>query len=127
VQIGDVTSDHNQCIRAELDESTPRGVLIVDSEYPGSDAFALASAALAAASVALGSLPERPAMVDLAEKCLQHSATMYEHACRMQQSYCVSVPECARTYKADCWQQYVFFAAVWLFRATGKKTFKKVR
>jgi hypothetical protein len=121
-----VNSDHCECLRAEVDDFSPRVVLVVNSAFPGADAFAIASAAFASAAVALGALTERPAMVDLSQKCLQHAVTMYKHACKMQQNYCVSVPECAKTYKADCWQQFVFFAAVWLYRATGKEAYKKV-
>lgn len=41
--------------------------------------------------------------------------------------YAVSIPEAGKTYKAEDWQQYMFVAAAWLFRATQNPTYLTVR
>jgi Glycosyl hydrolase family 9 len=53
LQVGEVEADHKVCLRAEVDTTTPRTLCIVDREHPGADAFAMASVALSAASIAL--------------------------------------------------------------------------
>ena len=124
MQVGDVDRDHSECMRAELDKQMPRPVLIVDSKHPGADAFAIASCAFASSSMALKAAGGDHA--ELADTCLQHAQIMYQHAGPMATGYCDSLPICAKTYKAEQWEQYMFFAAAWLYRATGQAGFKKV-
>jgi hypothetical protein len=123
MQVGDVDRDHGECIRAECDHHTPRPVLIVDSAHPGSDAFAIAASAFAASSMALASLP---AYSELAARCMRHARMMYNNGGRMRECYCTSLPACAKTYKAEQWEQFMFYCAAWLYRSTGEETFKKV-
>ena len=123
MQVGDVEQDHCQCTRAERDKHTPRTVYIIDSKHPGADAFAQAAAALAASYVALKAMPEH---TQLADRCLRHARTLYRHGVGMQCCYWESQPVCAKTYKSETWQQYMFFAAAWLYKATSEQHFKKV-
>ena len=125
VQVGDVDKDHSNCIRAELDTQTPRPVLIVDTEHPGADVLAIAAAAFASASMALAQAPAQQHQ-KLAGICLQHAFELYDAAGRMRQEYCRSLPECAKTYRATVWQQYMFYAAAWLFKVTGEVRFEQV-
>ena len=124
LQVGHVEKDHCECLRAEKDTRTPRPVLIVDAAHPGADALAIAGAAFAAASMALASVADRG---ELAALCMQHARELYEAAGAMRQDYCVSLPECAKTYKAEVWQQFMFYCAAWLYKATGEEVFKAVR
>ena len=115
--------DHCQCIRAECDTSTPRDVYVVDTAHPGSDAFAGAAAAFAASHIALRVVPGQE---QLAQSCLQRARVMFEVAGKMQACYCDSNPICAKTYKAEVWEQFMFYAAAWLYKATGEAAFKNV-
>ena len=118
--------DHSRCLRAQLDDVTPRALLVVNRTHPGADALASASTALAAASVAL----ERSGShAQLAARCLQHAQTLYRVAGDMGGSYSASLPECARTYNTTGgpWQQFMFFNAAWLYKATGIEGLKQTR
>ena len=84
VQVGDVSKDHNQCIRAEKDTTTPRPVVVVDMDHPGADAFAIAAAAFAAAHLALQARADRPHMAALSDKCLARAKTLYKYAGKMR-------------------------------------------
>jgi hypothetical protein len=42
LQIVEVEADHKVCLRAQLDATTPRTLLIVDRDHPGANAFAMA-------------------------------------------------------------------------------------
>ena len=52
---------------------------------------------------------------------------MFEVAGKTEACYCDANPICAKTYKAEVWEQFMFYAAAWLYKATGEATFKKVR
>lgn len=124
MQIGEVAEEQSKVIRAELDDVTPRTVFIVDRDHPGADAFALASAALAAASMALR---RAGGHLFLVEQCLARAQGMYAVAQNMKATYSDSLEESAKTaYKADTWQTYLFFDAAWLLRATGDAEYRKV-
>lgn len=43
------------------------------------------------------------------------------------QDYCENLPECAKTYRAECWQQFMFYASAWLYKATRLLEYKSVR
>lgn len=118
IQVGDVDADHGECLRAECDQSTPRPVLMVTPEQPGCDMLFLASAAFAAASLALKQDPQQEA---LAEKCRQRANVIYEEAIQHPGIYSDSIPECQKTYKNDNWEQYAYFAAAWRFEASGEE------
>jgi Glycosyl hydrolase family 9 len=127
LQIGEVEADHKVCLRAQLDATTPRTLFIVDRDHPGADAFdafAMASTTLTAASVAL-----RQAWTgaDLAQKALEHAKTMYEVAKAMKANFRGSIPECAKTYKAEVWEQFMMLNTTWLYRATEYDGFRQAR
>jgi hypothetical protein len=45
----------------------------------------------------------------------------------MKADFCDSIPECAKTYKAEAWEQFMMLAAAWLYLATEVPDFKAVR
>ena len=124
MQVGEADADHAVCIRAELDNVTPRTVFIVDRDHPGADAFAQASAALAAASMVLKDVAGQE---NLTETCLQHAKTMYGVAGEMKAIHSDSIPESAKTYKSDSWLTFTFYSAAWLHMATGDNAYLTVR
>ena len=122
-QIGESEEDHKRCLRAELDNVTPRTVYTVDRRRPGSDACAVAAAALAAASMALRKLSNKEG---LANTCLRHARKLYAVGGEMRANYSDSIPECAKTYPTDKWQQFMMLGAAWLYRASGDGKYRKV-
>ena len=117
-QIGEVDADHRSFQRAECDKSTPRTVYAISPCQPGSDLAANAAAAFAVCSAALAHTnPSQSA------DALTRAHQLYDFAKSTRCLYCDSLPEGKRTYASDNWQQYAFFAAAWLFEATGEPRF----
>jgi Glycosyl hydrolase family 9 len=102
----------------------PRPVYTVDAAHAGADAFSVAAAAFAASALALQGAKGQGV---LAAECLQRARALQKHAGAMQCGYCESIPICAKTYKAEHWEQYMFFGAAWLYRATSEKAYREVR
>jgi endoglucanase len=119
-----VDKDHEQCRRAEQDGITPRPVYTVTPERPGADAMAIAAAAFAASAVALRNVPDAS---DRASKCILHAKVLFKYAKKFPGCYSASIPECGKTYANDNWEQFMFFAAAWLFICTEEQTYRRVR
>ena len=124
LQVGESEADHSKCLRAQLDDVTPRTVYIVDPDHPGADAFAAASTALAAAAMALRR--QDGEWQYLEQTCLSHALGMYQVAQTMAERYGESIAEAAKTYPTDSWLTFMFQNAAWLYKATGVGTYKTV-
>lgn len=124
VQIGEAEEDHKYCLRAELDDITPRTVYTVDRNHPGGDAVGMAAAAFAACAMALRKVSNKNA---LANKCMSRARKLYSAGKGMRVCYSDSIPECAKTYPTDNWQQFMMMGAAWMYRATEDKQYRQVR
>lgn len=124
MQIGDVDCDHCECVRAEKDDHTPRPVIVVSPEKPGSDMLSVASAAFASAHAVLKTMPEHEG---LAKRCLNHAKQLFNEAKAHPAIYSDSNPILAKTYKNDQWEQFAFLAAAWIYAATEDEAFLKVK
>ena len=112
-------------MRAQLDDETPRTTFTVSQIKPGADVFAIAAAAFAASSLAL---KQDAGQGELAQSSLRHAKAAYAAAQSMKGSYSSSVLECAKTYNTTghTWQQHLYYAAAWLYRATEEQDFLQV-
>jgi hypothetical protein len=85
--------------------------------------LAVASAAFAASYSVLHSMPEHQ---PLAKTCLSHALELYKYAKLQPSIYSDTNLVCAKTYKNDNWQQFVYFSAAWLYEATQEAAYLKV-
>lgn len=121
VQVGEVEADHSACLRAERDATTPRTVYRLEAGQPGADLRSMVAAALAASAAVLARVS---GLAELRSSCLQRARELYASARRHPGCYSDALPECKKTYPSDNWQQYMFFAAAWLFVASDAEEFR---
>lgn len=131
-QVGNTEVDHSYVFRAELDDVTPRKDGSGDKkgmfytllpEAPGADLLFNAAAAYAAGAMALQAAGGSNALADRATNKAKELFTMAGNAPGI---YSQSIPEAAKTYNSDNWEQYGFFAAAWLLRLTGEANYEQV-
>ena len=133
MQIAHPDFDHANIYRAEIDARqnlTKRPLFTISSEYPSADMFAIAAAALAAASIVFKSTPNKKW---LGRVCLAHARTLYDQAEKKSAwgLYTMQIrgrkSDGSQPYQTYNWQQYVLLAATWLQRATGQTRYARVR
>jgi endoglucanase len=97
----------------------PRPAFRIDAERPGTELAAEAAAALAA-----GAILFQKSDGAYAGRCLEHARQLFEFADRRRGSYADAIPD-ARAYYASFsgWQDELAWAAAWLAKATGDKTY----
>lgn len=131
-QVGNTEVDHSYVFRAELDNVTPRKDGSGDKkgmfytllpEAPGADLLFNAAAAYAAGAMALQAAGGSNALADRATNKAKELFTMAGNAPGI---YSQSIPEAAKTYNSDNWEQYGFFAAAWLLRLTGEANYEQM-
>lgn len=137
--MGEAHVEHESYYRAENDTYTPRTIFHtffhdeVFDDRPGGDLLFQASAAMSAAALALKSAQnpdgdhnpvERKALIAALES---EGRQLFEEGLQQPTMYSVNIPECAKTYPSNNWQQYAFWAAAWLFRISGSEEDQLVR
>ncbi|AEE82789.1 glycosyl hydrolase 9B14 [Arabidopsis thaliana] len=113
-QVGDGNSDHS-CWERPEDMDTPRTLYSISSSSPGSEAAGEAAAALAAASLVFK-------LVDstYSSKLLNNAKSLFEFADKYRGSYQASCPfYCSHS----GYQDELLWAAAWLYKATGEKSY----
>ncbi|TVU18052.1 hypothetical protein EJB05_34119, partial [Eragrostis curvula] len=118
VQVGDGDSDHS-CWQRPEDMDTPRTAYAVDAGRPGSDVAAETAAALAAAAVAFQQLD-----APYAATLLQHAEKLFSFATNHRGLYQNSVPSVRAFYGSSGDEDELFWAAAWLYVATGGDDYK---
>ncbi|EXB55167.1 Endoglucanase 13 [Morus notabilis] len=116
-EIGDCDSDH-ECWERPEDMTTPRTVFRIDDQHPGSDLAAETAAALAAASISF-----RWANPRYSALLLAHAEQLFNFARKHPGLYQNSIPEAGKIYASSGYEDEMLWAAIWLHRATNKKTY----
>ncbi|GBG61797.1 hypothetical protein CBR_g23757 [Chara braunii] len=113
VQVGDPELDHPCWLRPE-DTTIPRKAMAVNASHPGSDVAGEMSAALAAASIALGNVNET-----YRHLLLSTAADLCEFAMKYKGYYTESVPSAIHFYNSTEYEDELLWCNAWLYRATG--------
>lgn len=125
LQIGESEIDHNNFLRCELDDVTPRTQFVtLPPSTPGADLLYQVAAAYAMGALALTSAGGSG---DLATRATQKAGELFMQAGSVPGLYSDSIPEAGRTYPNDSWEGFGFWAAAVLFRLTGDQQYQLVR
>ncbi|KAI9085020.1 hypothetical protein K1719_033012 [Acacia pycnantha] len=116
-EVGDADSDHD-CWQRPEDMTTPRYAFRIDADHPGSDLAAETAAALAAASIAF-----QPVNAAYASLLLTHATHLFEFARNKPGLYHDSIQVARKIYASSGYQDEMVWAAAWLHRASGSKTY----
>lgn len=97
----------------------PRPAFRIDADNPGSDLAGEAAAALASASLLF-----RDSDPAYAEECLRHARELFQFADRYRGVYSEAIPDARAYYNSFTgYQDELAWAAAWLYRATGEKSY----
>ncbi|CAI9274467.1 unnamed protein product [Lactuca saligna] len=113
-QVGDGNRDHS-CWERPEDMDTPRTVIEINAQSPGTEVAAESAAALAAASIVFKSVDSK-----YSSKLLKHSKSLFEFADKYRGSYQGSCPfYCSYSGYND----ELLWASAWLYKATGESRY----
>ncbi|XP_028767020.1 endoglucanase 15-like [Neltuma alba] len=118
-EVGDADSDH-ACWQRPEDMTTPRSAFRIDSTHPGSDLAAETAAAFAAASIAFQPLNAAYASQ---LRSLMQLMYLFEFARDKPGIYQDSIQAAKKVYASSGYQDEMVWAAAWLHRASGSKTY----
>ncbi|KAM7495593.1 hypothetical protein LguiB_030202 [Lonicera macranthoides] len=115
IQVGDGKSDH-KCWQRPEDMSTSRQAYKVDKNHPGSDVAGETAAAMAAASIVF-----RTTNPPYSQLLLDHAQQLFEFGDKYRGRYDKSVKVVEGFYPSITgYKDELLWAALWLYRATGK-------
>ncbi|GAB2233126.1 hypothetical protein Droror1_Dr00002343 [Drosera rotundifolia] len=116
-EVGDGDSDH-ACWERPEDMMTPRTVLQIDEQHPGSDLAGETAAALAAASIAFTDVD-----AGYSSELVSHAEQLFDFGVTYQGKYSDSIPAAQNYYPSSWYQDELAWAAAWLHRATQKQKY----
>ncbi|ONK62477.1 uncharacterized protein A4U43_C07F4290 [Asparagus officinalis] len=116
-EVGDGNSDH-ACWQRPEDMTTPRNSYWLGDSKPGSDVAGETAAALAAASIVFGKSDG-----GYAGQLVSHAKQLFDFARNHRGVYSNSIPIVQGFYSSSGFDDELLWAAAWLHRATGDKTY----
>lgn len=125
LQIGEEKADHDQYLRCEKDNVTPRTNFVsLPPKSPGADLLYQAAAAYAAGALALETVG---GSAQLAQRATAKATEIFKRAEAVPGLYSEHLgPRAGQTYPNDGWESFGFWAASWLHRLTKEETYKAV-